>query len=62
MSIRYVQVQDIDPQIVKAAQGVRVGEVCGHGVGYFKLHYGDRDGSGVSESETKVGSPGHSLD
>ena len=26
---------------MEAAQGVRVGKVCGHGVGYFKLHFGD---------------------
>lgn len=27
--------------MLEAAKGVRIGEVCGHGVGYFKLQFGD---------------------
>lgn len=36
-----VQVQGIEPRVLDAAKGVRVGEVFGHGVGYFKLQFGD---------------------
>ena len=61
VSVLSVQVQGIEPQVLEAAQGVRVGQVYGHGIGYFKLHYGDRDSSGVSESDTKVGSSHYSL-
>ncbi|KAL3161282.1 hypothetical protein ABBQ38_009638 [Trebouxia sp. C0009 RCD-2024] len=35
------QVQGIEPRVLDAAKGVRVGEVFGHGVGYFKLQFGD---------------------
>lgn len=31
----------IESRVLEAAQGMRIGETCGHGVGYFKLQFGD---------------------
>ena len=49
-----MQVDGIEPRLVEAAQKVRVGAVCGHGIGYFKLHYGETNHSGLAEDETQV--------
>jgi hypothetical protein len=49
-----MQVDGIEPRLVKAAQKVRVGAVCGHGIGYFKLHFGERNHSGLAEDESQV--------
>ncbi len=49
-----MQVEGIEPRLVEAAQKVCVGAVCGHGIGYFKLHYGERIHSGFAEDETQV--------
>lgn len=47
------QVDGIEPRLVEAAQKVHVGAVCGHGIGYFKLHYGERNHSGFAEDDTQ---------
>lgn len=47
------QVHGIEPRLVEAAQKVRIGAVCGHGIGYFKLHYGQRENSGLAEDQTQ---------
>ena len=49
-----MQVDGIEPRLVEAAQKVHVGAVCGHGIGYFKLHYGERNHSGFAEDDTQV--------
>lgn len=49
-----MQVDGIEPRLVEAAQKVRVGAVCGHGIGYFKLHYGETNHFGLAEDDTQV--------
>lgn len=49
-----MKVDGIEPGLVEAAQKVRIGTVFGHGVGYFKLHHGETEHSGLAEDATQV--------